>query len=223
MYDESKKVKYFSGPLNLCRRTKQADTVMGTELILSDAEFDMLDMLATREGEPVTFEQLYDAVWKTPDGADNHSAALKSLNNLIEQVRVAGESFMMIEYSPESGYTFKTHWGHNWQSRQVKEEPFEPFILPSGEIIVPGVSQARDKRLVAGLLVGAGAAAVAVVLIFTAVFRDISADPFTIEDEKVPLIAVMSIPEASLLPDTDDFDQEEIAMDDEEDQDLTEK
>jgi len=192
MHDESRKTKYFSGPLNLFREAKQADTVMGTELTLSAAEFDALDMMVEREGEPVTFEQLYDAIWKTPDGVDNSAEARAALDRVIEQVSIAGESFMEIEFSPESGYTFQTHWGRNWQARQQQEDP---FVLPSGEMVVPGVSQSRGKRVVAGLVAGAVVTAAAIVLIITAVMNDIATDTFVINEEIVPLAARESTPD----------------------------
>ena len=72
---------------------------MGTKLYIDGNEFDALDLLATREGEFVTYEQL---------------CAIKPvLKNLIEQVENAGLGFMWIEYKPESGYAFHTRWAGN--------------------------------------------------------------------------------------------------------------
>jgi|GEM_PF-3434210 len=119
---------YFVGPLNLNRKTKQANTVMGTELLLDAHSFDALDMLATQENKPLTFEQLYAAVWDAKDGADNRDAALVALNNLIKQVSAAGKGFMWIEYSAEAGYTFGTRWGHNWQT---VNKAFEKGLIKS--------------------------------------------------------------------------------------------
>lgn len=107
---------YFVGPLNLDRQTKQANTVMGTELFLNANEFDALDMLAAQEDEPLTFEQLYNAVWGEGDNAYNREAAYEKMLDLAEQVDAAGKGFMWIEHCPQAGYTFRTNWGHNWQT-----------------------------------------------------------------------------------------------------------
>jgi len=117
--------RYFSGPLNLCREKKRADTVMGTELVLNEKEFDTLDMLVSREGEPVAFEQIYKAVWDDPANADGRDAARAAMWNLIEQVGSAGKGFMRIEYTPEAGYSFRTHWGHNWQTERANDSIIE--------------------------------------------------------------------------------------------------
>jgi DNA-binding winged helix-turn-helix (wHTH) protein len=105
---------YCVGPLNIDRQTKLATTSMGAELLLSPDEFEALDILAAREGEPLTFEQLYRLVWGGTDSSCNIELARFRLNNLMVQVREAGEGFMWIEYVPERGYTFRTRWGHNW-------------------------------------------------------------------------------------------------------------
>ena len=114
--DDAQKSQYFTGPLNLNRKTKQADTVMGTKLPLVENEFEALDLLAAREDVTLTFEQLYTAVWDEGDGTDNRDAAHVGLDNLIYQVNSAGEGFMWIEHKPETGYVFRTRWGHNWKA-----------------------------------------------------------------------------------------------------------
>ena len=88
---------------------------MGAELSLGANEFDALDLLAMQEGEAVTFETLYKAVWKTEGSSNGHAVALTELENLISQVSEAGEGFMWIEHEPETGYRFCTSWGHNWR------------------------------------------------------------------------------------------------------------
>jgi len=67
------------GPLNLNRLTKQADTVFHQELYLDEKEFEALDMLATREGETLAFEQLYEAIWETKDRSGDQEA--KDISN----------------------------------------------------------------------------------------------------------------------------------------------
>ena len=214
MHIDAQKSRYFSGPLNLCRKTKQADTVMGTELNLSEDEFDALDLLVTHEGNHLTFERLYEAVWKTPDGADNSAAAREALNSLIEKVSDAGESFMRIEHSPELGYTFQTHWGHNWQSQQPQEDT---FVLPSGDIVIPGEPRVHSKRLTTGLLVGACASAAVIIFVFSAVMKDISTDTFIIADENTPLGFWEIDSDSDDTPVVDDDEDEDDEMADEED------
>jgi len=142
MYDSAKENRYFSGPLNLYREKKSADTVMGTELILDDKEFDALDMLVAREGEPITFEQIYEAVWDDPDYVDGRDAARAAMWNLIEQVSSAGKGFMRIEYTPEVGYTFRTHWGHNWQTERLYDKKNE---RPGEQENRTGIERDRER------------------------------------------------------------------------------
>ena len=184
MQDDAEKTKYFAGPLNLDRKTKQADTVIGTELVLDETEFDVLDALVAQEGESVAFERLYEDFWKSSDGADNRAAARAALNGLMEKVSIAGKSFMGIEYSPEKGYKFYTHWGHNWSSRQPQ---LESNITPAEEIIPPGITKVRDRRLKIWLLTGVGAAVAAIILIITTMYNDLKIDASTIDEVNVPL------------------------------------
>ena len=107
--------QYFVGPLNLDRRTKQATTAMGVKLALSSGEFDALDILAEMEDTPFTFERLWSALRDRGNISCELDAARLTFENLLRQVNEAGEGFMWIEYDPEKGYTFKTHWGHNWR------------------------------------------------------------------------------------------------------------
>ena len=106
-----------AGPLNLNRKTKKADTVFQTELYLDDKEFDALLLLVEHEDDFLTFERLYDAVWDASDGLDNRDVAAQDLGSLVRKVSEAGEGFMWIEFTTESGYCFRTRWGHNWKSR----------------------------------------------------------------------------------------------------------
>ena len=222
MSDRSKENKYFSGPLNLYRETKSADTVMGTELTLDEKEFNALDMLVAREGEPITFEQLYEAVWEDPDYADGRDAARAAMWNLIEQVSSAGKGFMRIEYTPEVGYTFRTHWGHNWQAERVYdqiderldeyEDTFKPerererererrkvdvgsFILTASRHKLPYATPKRDGKLLAALLSGVAIAAAAIVIVFSTLFNELSADTRTIEEAQVPLALASNKPQ----------------------------
>jgi len=105
-----------TGPLNLHRNSKKADTVFQTVLYIDEKEFDALVILAEREGDTVTFEHLYRSVWDEWDGMDQRAAAEMGLGKLINEVRKAGEGFMWIEHSPDKGYSFRTRWGHNWKT-----------------------------------------------------------------------------------------------------------
>ena len=87
--------------------------MFNSELRLDSKEFDTLDMLAIRENEYLTFEQLYIAVWDEKDGLDRRNDARLGLENILEQVNGAGGGFMWIAYTPEKGFSFRTLWGHN--------------------------------------------------------------------------------------------------------------
>jgi len=192
MHDNSEKLEYFAGPLNLCRRTKQADTVMGTQLTLNEKQFDALDMLVQREGQFLSFEQLYTAVWEEADGADNRTVARAEIKELSGQVSSAGEGFMRIDHVPAVGYSFRTRWGHNWQTEQHKEET---FLLPEGAMSLPVKAEKRSGKVVVALFGGVAAAAAVIVMIFTSIMNDFSAVTQIIDAEQVPL----AIPDKRLL------------------------
>ena len=109
---------YVVGPLNLDRQNKRANTALGRELSLDEEEFAALDMLASREGEPLAFELLYRTVWDTGDGTNRRDRARLALEHLLGQVRGEGDGFMWIEHRLETGYTFRTRWSHNWKVRK---------------------------------------------------------------------------------------------------------
>ena len=113
MLKNEKENRYFAGPLNLNRLKKEACTVMGTKFALSEKEFDALDMLVSREGEPVNVDLLFAAIWDTGDDVKKHKAALMSMNYIISEINEVGEGFMRIEFDPAVGYTFLTRWGRN--------------------------------------------------------------------------------------------------------------
>ena len=75
---------------------------LGRELNLDEEEFAALDLLASREDEPLAFEQLYRAVWDAGDGTNRRDRARLALEHLLGQVRGAGDGFMWIEYRPET-------------------------------------------------------------------------------------------------------------------------
>jgi len=106
---------HFVGPLNLNRKAKKASTSWGKGLSVNANQFDALDLLATNEGKPISFEPLYMAIWHTGDGSCNREKAMQELFNLMAQVNNDGDGFMRVVYTAETGYTFQSCWGHNWQ------------------------------------------------------------------------------------------------------------
>jgi hypothetical protein len=150
MSRETKIEQYFAGPLNLNRQIKQATTVMGVELKLNADEFDALDILAAREGEPLSFELLYSAVWESGEYFCEVETAKLKFEKVIMQVEEVGSGFMWIEYKPETGYAFKTLWGHNWKAQ--KHIKSESLSISCGECDVTAKKEstattAKTKRL----------------------------------------------------------------------------
>ena len=107
---------YSAGPLHIDRRNRKAVTVFNNELPLGTKEFAVLDLMASQEGKSLTFEQLYRALRDMEDGIDNYESARLCVAFVVEQVKIAGEGFMWIEQSPETGYAFRTNWGRNLDS-----------------------------------------------------------------------------------------------------------
>ena len=101
-----------AGPLTLCRLERRANTVMGTELNLEDKTFDALEILVSQEGEAMTINQLVVDIW---DG--DAEAAWPALSSLTEQVNIAGQGFMLIEYIENTGYVFRTRWAKRFPSK----------------------------------------------------------------------------------------------------------
>jgi len=121
-----KELQYiFAGPLNLNRSTKAAGTVMGSDIVLGENDFEALFLLALNEGKHLTFEQLYEAAWGNSEEAANLDLANSALNDLMQLINRIGDGFMWIEHTPELGYIFKTRWGHNWRTQSSDIEPFK--------------------------------------------------------------------------------------------------
>ena len=83
------------GPLNLSEPDRRAITVFGEEIQLSADEFDALYILAAHAGRPLA----------------PPAAAGDAFGGALEKINTAGNGFMRIERSPESGYIFRTSWG----------------------------------------------------------------------------------------------------------------
>ena len=213
-HDYSFEQKYiFAGPLNLNFMTKKASTAMGSEILLGENDFEALYLLATNEGEYRTFQQLYEVAWGKSETTDSLDFASAALENLVLQINNVGDDFMWIEFTQGEGYTFKTRWGHNWNSqgskssyipRKTKAYTVTPIIKidnASQETqAAPETAQTPDKKqksrkspiisILAG--VGALAATIALVLVLlysTGIMTPQEAEPahIEIEDPNTPL------------------------------------
>ena len=109
-----------AGPLNIDPQTNKVTTVMGTELNLSPTEVKALYILATHEGQFVKFDTLYNKVWNTAEKPFDRFEALHAMNNLLRQVEKHGEGFVWIEQEINSGFTYRSQWGHNWKGTSTK-------------------------------------------------------------------------------------------------------
>jgi len=189
---------YFAGPLNLDREKMTADTALGAVLDLQRHEFDALDMLAMREGEALTFEQLYEAVWKTQDDSIERSAARFDLERLIEKVSLAGEGFMWIDFVPETGYTFRTHWGHNWNThKSLATQRGHTSVHPPGKSAKTADQSPANPtpgiRLTIQLIAGIAAAVLVLFMLVMVLLNVIRSDNYAVIDQEVPLSPYESV------------------------------
>ena len=185
--------RYSAGPLYINRSGKKASTVMGAELILDDKEFDVLDILASREGEYVTFDELYKEIWGLSEKQDSKAIAATTIDDLIKKVSLDGYGFMWIDYTTEEGYMFKTHWGNNWNpqgrlsSNEQESGSYEVNATPI-KIIVR--RRSRSVEYIAGI--GAIAAAIILMLLLlfnSPILKTTDVDPLflEVEDTNIPL------------------------------------
>jgi len=214
--------QYFAGPLNLNRVSKQADTVMGTKLSLEADEFDALDFLASQEGSPISFEQLYKVVWASHYADCNRDTARVIMDSLMKQVRLVGEGFMWIEYKPESGYSFRTLWGRSWQTGDKSSiiQAFSPAPAVKKTPRMSNVSRPEIfQRRLALAMAGMGMTVMAAAMVLTILLNGQAPELFPIEDVQVPLASPGF---EEVLPDNDkdnDKDNEDDKDDEEEDED----
>ena len=196
MLDE-KRQKYTAGPLNLNRRTKQATTVMGTDLQLGDYDFEALDLMVSNEGEYLTLQQLSEVSWSKSPTPENTEESQTSLNNLIQQINNAGGEFMWVENKPGKGFTFKTRWGQTW-NEPIEVDPFTlqstraRTTLPNTTVNIEKSKKQRPSRT--ALLTGAGALVATFLLVLlllysTGIIAPTSAEPLYIDvqDTNIPL------------------------------------
>jgi len=190
---EETRCRYSAGPLDINRSAKKASTVMGAELILDDNEFGVLDMLASREGEYVTFDELYKANWELSESHDGKETARTIINVLIKKVSIDGYGFMWIDYFPEAGYIFKTHWGDNWnlqsktRSREHDKGPIEDVRTSQR---VTARRRSRSAEYIAGIsAIAAGIILILLFLINSPILNPPDVEPFfmVIEDTNIPL------------------------------------
>ena len=185
--------RYSVGPLDINRAAKKAGTVMGAELILDENEFDILDMLASREGEYVTFDELYKANWKLSESHDGKETARTAIDELIKKVSFDGCGFMWIDYSPEAGYIFKTRWGNNWNP-QSEISTIEPAKGASEDDTTPVKVIIRRRSRSAEYIAGVSAIAAAIILMLLFLFNTLILKPpdveplfKIVEDTSIPL------------------------------------
>jgi len=192
--------RYSAGPLNINRSAKIAGTVMGAELILDDTEFDVLDILASREGEYVTFDELYKAIWESSENRDGKEIARTIIDDLIKKVSIDGYGFMWIDYSPEAGYIFKTHWGYNWNSQNGKRS-LEPDSGSIEDDVTPIKIIVRRRFRSAEYIAGIGAIAAGIILMLLFLFNS----PILNTPDAEPLYLVLEDADIPLgLPDFED-------------------
>jgi len=165
---EELEYSYCVGPLNLNKATKRACTALGVELFLDEKMFGALDLLASRVGDCISSEELGKAVCAGSEDPDRKEMAQESVDNLIKLISATGHGFMWIEYLPEEGYIFKTHWGHNWktQSAPVMQEPDNE---PTEDELTATMLKFKKRRSrhrppLAAVIAGAAAVAAAIIL-----------------------------------------------------------
>jgi len=163
---------YCVGPLNLNKLAKRACTALGVELFLDEKMFDVLDMLASRVGDYFTPEELCDAVYEGSESPEGKEIAREMADNLVSLIGAAGHGFMWIEYLPEAGYVFKTHWGHNWKTQSSPILPISAYEPTADELTATMLKfqKRRGRRRPPLVAVIAGAVTVAAAIILALMF-----------------------------------------------------
>jgi len=140
---------------------------MGVELFLDEKMFDVLDILASRVGDYFTPEELCTASGG-PESPDGRETAGKMADNLLKLIGAAGHGFMWIEYQPEAGYVFRTHWGHNWKTQST---PVLPVSVdgPTADELTAAILKFQKRRgryrpPLAAVIAGAATVAAAIIL-----------------------------------------------------------
>ena len=150
---KTEKNHVFAGPLNLNKVMRQASTVMNGSIALNSEEFDALFLMASNEGEFLTFQQIYEVSWGKNKEAKNLDTATSALNDMVEKINEINKEFMWIESTPGMGYRFNTRWGHNWNSNNKKNSTTNITNITDSKTN----KTLRHKMSVKTLITGAGA------------------------------------------------------------------
>jgi len=118
---------------------------MGVELFLDEKMFNALDMLASRVGDFFTPEELCIAVCGESESPGIKEIVREVANNLLRLIGAVGNGFMWIEYLPEAGYVFKTHWGHNWKTQSTPMMPM-PADEPTADELTAAMLKLKKRR-----------------------------------------------------------------------------
>ena len=103
-----------AGPLNLNKRMKRADTVMGERLQLNPRQFRVLLMLVSNEGVSTSFEELHMYMTPPEEKKCTVPEARDVINSLVNIVNISGRGFAKIDKLPDDEYVFATKWGMDW-------------------------------------------------------------------------------------------------------------
>ena len=166
------------GPLSLNESSKLAITAFNDEIQLSADEFDALYILAAHAGRPLA----------------PSAAAEDAFGGVLEKINAAGNGFMWIERSPESGYIFRTSWGSDWSDGR-------------------GSGDAKHEKVQRRIFVSRLSAAAAAVLVVVAVSLAVghNGEP----DEVYFILEPSQVPAASFQSEYDDIEYEEDEYDEE--------
>ena len=111
------------GPLNF-ELHKNRITTINRELIFSENEFNALLFMARREGERLSFEQIYASVWvspRCPDTPETRQAARGDIGRAAMRLTAAAGGFSWIELISGGVYVFHTNWGPGFNSELLEE------------------------------------------------------------------------------------------------------
>lgn len=94
-----------SGPLALDTLKSRA-YIGNVDLGLTEEQFNALYLLVQREGEAMSFEELYKAVWEPLDECGRREEAQMSLVHLAEQCTALGKGEIFVEMPAKGSYRF---------------------------------------------------------------------------------------------------------------------
>ena len=94
------------GPL-LLDSQKCCACVYGEDLQLSEQAFDVLYLFAQKKGTPMSFDALYQAVWRIPNEPECHNTAHTDMEELIRTLSNAGKGVVWIDGKSHSGFALR--------------------------------------------------------------------------------------------------------------------